>query len=450
MSNNNVLRRIVIVSYILFGVYGCQTMDPNTSDQMATAAIEPLVLSPDPELNDETPVTETEIPAEDLWVRIRDQLLWQEVHNEAIAKARDRFLRQTNYLPTMAKRAAPYLHYIVGEVEKRGMPIEIALLPMVESAYNPFARSPQSATGLWQIMPSTGEYLGLENNWWYDGKRDLRESTETALNYLEYLHTEFNDDWLLALAAYNSGKGRVKRAQKANERKGLATDYWSLALPRETRHYIPKLIALSGLVAFPDAYGLTIPPIANQPVFSIVETGGQIELAKAASLADIELATLRALNPGQLRWATSPEQASELLVPVANVAKIKEGIAGLTEQDRVRWEHYRIQRGDSLIKIARQFDTEVGLLRQVNHIQGNLIRAGKTLMIPSGNAWATSLAMASGKPRAKGYRVRRGDSLYVIAGKFNVTISEIINWNSLNRESYLQPGQKLTLWVTET
>jgi membrane-bound lytic murein transglycosylase D len=447
MNNNNMLSKVVIVTSILFGLYGCQAMAPGNIDQAATEANQPIVIETDLDVNRHDPVTE--IPAKDLWVHIRQQLQWQELHNEAITKARDGFLRQSNYLPAMSERAAPYLHYIVGEVEKRGMPIEIALLPMVESGYDPYARSSQSATGLWQIMPATGRYLGLENNWWYDGKRDLRESTQTALNYLEHLHAEFNDDWLLALAAYNSGKGRVRRAQRANEKKGLATDYWSLSLPGETRRYIPKLIALSGLVAFPDAYGLTIPPIANQPAFSVVETGGQIELAKAATLANIDLETLRALNPGQLRWATSPVQAGELLVPVGRLKILEEGIAGLTDEDRVRWEHYRIQQGDSLIKIANQFDTEVGLLRQVNHINGTLIRAGETLMIPSGNGWATSLSMAQGKPRAKGYRVRRGDSLYVIADKFNVTIGEIIDWNALNRESYLQPGQKLTLWVTE-
>ena len=443
------LQRILIAISILSFLVGCQSMATSSVDSKDSGAVADGAMPTATQVASHTEL-EPEPPTEDLWVRIREQLQWQEIHNEAIAKARDRFLRQKNYLPTVADRAQPYLHYIVEEVEKRNMPIEIALLPMVESGYNPFARSSQSATGLWQIMPATGRYLGVKSNWWYDGKRDLRESTKTALDYLEHLHAEFDDDWLLALAAYNSGKGRVARAQKANERKGLPTDYWSLALPRETRHYIPKLMALSGLVAFPDAYGLSIPPIANQPVFSIVDTGGQIELAKAANLANIELATLRTLNPGQLRWATSPEQAAELLVPVESVTRMIEGIATLTEEDRVRWEHYRIQRGDSLIKIAKQFDTQVGLLRQVNHIRGNLIREGKTLMIPSGNAWATSLAMASGEPQAKGYRVRRGDSLYRIAGKFNVTIGEIVTWNALNRESYLQPGQKLTLWVTET
>jgi len=444
------LQRLVILISTFIFLYGCQSIAPevNTADQTiagdASTGLEPE----QPQVVEQIAPTP---PPEDLWVRIRQQLQWQQIHNARIGLERDRFLRQPNYLPIVTGRSAPYLFYIVEEVEKRGMPIEIALLPMVESSYNPFAVSSQSAAGLWQIMPATGRYLGLEQNWWYDGRRDLRDSTKIALDYLEALHKEFNDDWLLAFSAYNSGKGRVTRARKDNKRKGLATDYWSLKLPGETRRYIPKLIALSALIAYPDTFEVEIPPLPNEPVFTVVDTGGQIEMARAASLANMDMVTLRALNPGQLRWATSPEQAPELLVPSSVAGQMVQGIATLSEADRVQWQHYRIQQGDSLIRIAKKFDTEVGLLRQVNNINGSLIRAGKTMMIPMGSDWASSLALAdSGEPRATGYRVRRGDSLYRIAGKFNVTISEIISWNSLNRDAYLQPGQKLTLWVTET
>ena len=440
------LQALIIAFSTSIFLIGCQTMAP-VEEESAGNVVGPDTVPKAEIITVETPAP----PPEDLWVRIREQLQWHKMHNAQVGLERDRFLSQPNYLPIVTGRSAPYLYYIVEEVEKRGMPIEIALLPMVESSYNPFAVSSQSAAGLWQIMPATGRYLGLEQNWWYDGRRDLRESTKTALDYLEALHTEFDEDWMLALAAYNSGKGRVKRAQNSNVKKGLPTDYWSLKLPGETRRYIPKLIALSALIAYPETFDVEIPPLANEPAFTVVDTGGQIEMARAASLADMDMVTLRALNPGQLRWATSPDQPSELLVPNNAAEQMAQGITTLSDADRVQWQHYRIQQGDSLIRIAKKFDTEVGLLRQVNHINGSLIRAGKTMMIPMGSAWASSLAMAgSGEPQAKGYRVRRGDSLYRIAGKFNVTISEIISWNSLNRDAYLQPGQKLTLWVTES
>jgi membrane-bound lytic murein transglycosylase D len=361
-------------------------------------------------------------------------------------------MRQKNYVPVVSERATPYLYYIVEEVEKRGMPIEIALLPIVESTYSPFALSSQHAAGLWQIMPATGKELGLEQNWWYDGRRDLRESTRAALDFLEELHRDLGEDWLLALAAYNSGKGRVSRAMRDNRKKGLPTDYWSLKLPRETQRYVPRLIAISGFVAFPEIWDVELAPIANEPAFEVADTRGQIELARVASLAEMELVDLRAFNPGQLRWATAPEQGSELLVPIGVAAKLNEAVATLTAEDRVQWQRYRIKRGDSLIRIAKTFDTEVGLLQNVNHIKGSRIRAGDTLMIPKGNGWESSLAMFSsaGERSQRGYRVRQGDSLYRIAGKFNVSIDEIISWNSLNPDAYLQPGQQLTLYVGDS
>ena len=201
-------------------------------------------------------------------------------------------------------------------------------------------------------------------------------------------------------------------------------------------------------MAYPEAFAVEIPQVPNAPAFEIGDTGGQLEMTRAADLAGIDLKTLRALNPGQLRWATSPDMPPELLLPVGTSTRFAQGVATLTPDDRVQWQHYRIERGDNLIGIARKFDTEVGLLREVNDIKGSMIRAGKTLMIPAGGDWQQSLAMAGSQPaKQRGYRVRQGDSLYVIAGKFNVSINDIIAWNALDPGKYLQPGQKLTLYV---
>jgi peptidoglycan lytic transglycosylase D len=445
------LYKILTVIYAIAWLSGCQSMAPDMASGEAPS--EPVV-SAEPALQQppaaaEATVIETEQPPVDLWERIGRDLRWQSMNNASVDKAREAFLNQPDYLPVVSERGSYYLYYIVEEVEKRGLPMEIALLPLVESTLDPFASSSSHAAGLWQIMPATGRHLGLEQDWWYDGRRDLRDSTEVALDYLEALHRQFDDDWLLALAAYNSGKGRVARARKANRLKGLDTDYWSLKLPRETRNYVPKLIALSQLVADPGAFGVEIPPLPNSPAFEVADTGGQLELARAAELAGVDLGTLRAFNPGQLRWATSPDMPPELLLPLGTGQRFTESVASLAPADRVQWQHYRIQRGDSLIRIARKFDTEVGLLQQVNGIRGSRIRAGDTLMIPRGGAWASSLAMATrGEATARGYRVRRGDSLYGIAGKFNVSVNDIVTWNGLDPGRYLQPGQKLTLYVS--
>lgn len=441
-----IIQRFIIAISISIWLVGCQSLPPEdvSGGVPATDDTAPQELYGAKQAD---PV-EPDAPPGDLWERIRQGLSWQSIHNSQIGNARDSYLRQPYYLDVVSERASLYLFYIVEEVERRDLPMEIALLPLVESTLDPFATSSERAAGLWQIMPATGRHLGIQNDWWYDGRRDLRESTRVALDYLESLHKLFDDDWMLALAAYNSGKGRVGRARRDNEKKGLDTDYWSLKLPRETRHYVPRLLALTQIIAYPEAFGVEIPEVPNQPAFELADTGGQIELARAADLASVDAEIIRALNPGQLRWATSPDQAPEILLPPGTASRFSVGVAQLTPADRVSWQHYKIESGDNLIGIAKKFDTEVGLLRQANGIRGSMIRAGDTLMIPKGSAWSTSLAMATpAEPSRQGYRVRRGDSLYRIAGKFNVSVNDIIAWNSLNPGDYLQPGQRLTLYV---
>ena len=238
------LRGILLVISSALLLAGCQTSPPVEQAESTVAAVEQK-----PILTPTAPIPAKPLPpAKDLWERVRRELTWQSIHNTEIGKARDRFLAQPDYLPVVSQRAEIYLHYIVEEVERRGLPMEIALLPLVESTLNPFAYSSEHAAGLWQIIPSTAKHLGVQRKWWYDGRKDLRESTRIALDYLEALHAEFDEDWFLALAAYNGGKGRVGRARAANEAKGRPTNYWALDLPRETENYVPKLIALTAII----------------------------------------------------------------------------------------------------------------------------------------------------------------------------------------------------------
>ncbi len=401
----------------------------------------------------DTPVASAapEAPPEDLWERMRRGLDWRAENNPAVRSARDAYLAQPLYLRVVGQRAQRYLHYIVEEVESRNMPMEIALLPLVESTLDPFAISPQQAAGLWQIMPATAKYLGMETDWWYDDRFDLRNSTRVALDYLEGLHADFNGDWLLALAAYNAGKGRVSGAVRRNAARGQPTDYWSLPLPRETRRYVPRLLALSEIIRNADDLGAELPPVANAPAFIAVSTGGQIELQRAAQLAGVEIATLRNYNPGHLRWATAPER-NEILLPALHAERFSRAVATLPIDERVSWSHYRIRSGDHLGGIARRFDTQVELLREVNGIDGHFIRAGDTLLIPRRGNWRGSLDLARRasveRERERAYRVRSGDSLYRIANRFNVTIDDLVSWNKIDPSDYLRPGQTLTLFVS--
>ncbi len=451
------LYRLFKVIALSVAVSACQSLPPfmgGTGPEPVNAPHEPttqseVVVGTDTESDYSEPtVAEVVVPEPDadLWARIQRQLSLPTDHPRVV-EARQRYLREQRYMAIVTERASPYLYYIVEQVEARGMPIEIALLPMVESAFNPFALSGDNAAGLWQIMPRTGTQLGLAQNWWYDGRLDLRDSTDAALDYLEEMQQSLDGDWLLALAAYNSGKGRVLRARKKNDRKGKGTDYWSIDLPRETEHYIPRLLAIASILARPDHYGVALAEVPNAPYFEAVSTGGQIELARAAKLADLSHLELLKLNPGHLRWATAPEQAGELLVPSDKAPRLVAGIAELPADQRVTWQHYRIRSGDNLIGIARRFDTQVDTLRAVNNIRGSFIRAGETLLIPNSTEYTASLALAGvRKSRKMGYQVRRGDSLYRIAGRFKVSVNDIVQWNSLDPTAYLQPGQKLTIY----
>ncbi len=244
----------------------------------------------------------------DLWERIRSDLSFEKLDKKQVDKALDEYRSQPNYLSNMSEGSSLYLYYIVDEVQKRDMPMEIALVPLVESGLNPFTRSPSNAAGLWQITAATGANLGLEQSTWFDGRRSIHDSTEVALDYLERLHRAFDGDWLLALAAYNAGEGRVARARQSNLDKGLPTDFWSLDLPAETRRFVPKILALSQIVAEPETHNVNLPPVENAPAFEVAAIDGQITLARAADLADISLETLQDLNPGQLRSATAPGQ----------------------------------------------------------------------------------------------------------------------------------------------
>lgn len=449
-SHINMLKHFALVISISCLLPGCQSMSqqkPAAEREQAAAKgnpVEPVQAGPAAHI-EPAPVAQD---PDDLWVRVRGELSWQDIDNPRVSKAVDHYLAQPGYMPMISERGSLYLYYIVEEIEKRGMPTEIAFVPLVESTLDPFAYSPGTAAGLWQIMPATGEHLGLQQDWWFDGRRSVRDSTRAALDYLEQMHRRFDGDWLLALAAYNAGAGRVSRARQANLERGLPADFWSLQLPRETRHYVPKILALGHIVADPDMFEVVIPPVPNEPAFEVADTGGQIELAMAAELADVNIETLRELNPGQLRWATAPDRPPELLVPVGTAARLAEEAAQLTPAERVRWQYYQIRPGDNLIGIAKQFGTSVALLRRANNIRGSMIRAGGTLMIPSSPDWQAGYAMAGpGKPPAVDYKVRHGDSLYRIAGKHAISVDDIVSWNSLDPRKYLQPGQLLTLYV---
>ena len=264
---------------------------------------------------------------DDLWDRVRHGKSLGVANHERIDREFRALKRNRDYLTDLSKRAQPYLHLIVEELERNGLPSELALLPEVESRYNPHAVSPKSATGMWQFMPYTGVEMGLRQNSWYDGRNDILASTRGAITYLQQLYRELDGDWALALAAYNAGPARVRAAQRANQAAGKPIDFWSLDLPAETEHYVPKLLAIAKLVRQHDALGLAMPAIANRARVEVVESRQQIDLAQAARACGVTVTQLKRLNPGLKRGKTLPSGPHRVLVPAGTGDRLRTALA---------------------------------------------------------------------------------------------------------------------------
>lgn len=329
-----------------------------------------------------------------LWDRIRSKLSWTNLKNPRIDKHVDYLKRDPYHIYTLSKRARPFLYYIVEAIENRNLPIELALVPMIESGFEPDAVSPAQAGGLWQIMPTTGKYLGLTSNNWYDGRFDISDSTKAALDYLEYLYNFFDGDWLLALAAYNAGEGTVQQAIRENRKAGKATDYWDLKLPRDTQIYVPKILALCRMIANSDAYGVDLQPIANEPYLDRVKIGPDVNLSLAATLAGMPKAELQYLNPGFTRGVTPPKESHKLLLPRNKALALQKKLAQLNNPSGQRY--YIVKRGDTLSHIARRYGVSYHKLARWNGLTSkNILKPGKKLVIYSPAAPTSEEMLAS-------------------------------------------------------
>ena len=386
----------------------------------------------------------------DSWQYIISLYAIPEVNNARIDHEIKRFLTHPEYIAKIQTRAQPYLYNIIKEIEAKGLPGELALLPAIESAFKAHAYSHARAAGLWQFIPSTGRLYGLDQNWWYDGRRDVYSSTAAATSYLQKLGHTFNNDWLLALASYNAGMGTVGRSVKRNIARNKPADFWSLKLPRETQTYVPRLLALAKIFANAEHYGITLKKQTHKPTFVAVNIGSQLDLSKAAQLSEVSLKELLHLNPGFNRGYTPPQGPHRLLIPVDNAELFKKNLAQLPVDQRVQWHRHRIKSGENLGNIARRYHTKVKVIREVNHLRNNNIRAGAYLMIPSpqnGNHHHFVAQASSVNPDKKypSYTVKKGDSLWSIARKFGIHSKELARWNRIGLKATLRLGQTLII-----
>jgi membrane-bound lytic murein transglycosylase D len=388
-----------------------------------------------------------------LWDRIREGFGLEPLPDDSlVARHIAWFSARPDYVERTVERSRRYLYYIVEEVQRRGMPTEIALLPIVESAFNPHALSRSQASGMWQFIPSTGRLYGLHQDWWYDGRKDVIAATNSALDYLQKLHDEFGT-WELALAGYNCGEGKIRREIAYNAARNRPTDYQNLNLPDETRNYVPKLMAAKAIVIDPVRYGLALAPIPDEPYFAAVTTRKRLDTKLAAQFAEMSVDDFLMLNPGFNRPVISLNfnQEQTILVPteVADrfVAKLADPQVKL-----VSWKTHHLKRGEPLDKVAQQFGMSSDELKRINGISSaKRVAGGGTILVPdkSGSAMAAPLEI-EGKPESEipapgplRVKVEKGDTVPALAEKYGASVAQIERWNHLKHGRKLRPGQTL-------
>lgn len=395
---------------------------------------------------------ELESTSKDLWARMRAGFALPYRNHPKVRKEAEEYADYRDYLDTVFERAEPYLYYVVQEIEKRGMPTEIALVPVIESAYQPSANSSGGAAGIWQFIPSTGRNYGLKQNFWYDGRRDVIASTNAALNYLEKLNADFDGDWALTLAAYNSGEGTVLRAVKKNRQTKKPINFWALDLPGETKAYVPRLLAIAAIVANPEDYNITLRYIPDSPYIASVDLDSQIDLKVAAKMADISHQEIQRLNPGFTNGATDPKGAHPLILPIEKVPLFTAKLATLEDNEMMpgtgkrqaqkkpakqeqatKQDKHTVQAATP--KPAKAADQTVALVQPTNITANSLQDA------------SVNLADTTSKLAPITYTVREGDSLARIARRFKTTVAQLQEWNTDLTGKYLKPGHNLKLYL---
>lgn len=425
------------------------------AEDAAVPANDPALLMQVP-LDAGQPLLNTQAANEpaDLWTRVRQGFKMDNLDNAQVRAQEQFYAKHPEYMRRVVERSRRYLYFIVGEVERRGMPTELALLPIVESAFVPRAQSHALASGLWQFIPSTGQRYGLERTWWYDGRQDVMAATYAALDYLQDLYNLFGD-WQLALAAYNWGEGGVGRALAKTRARGLDDDFETIKKPRETENYVPKLIAVRNIIANPEAYGVKIPSVPDQPYFQPVSTGKHMDLQLAAKLAGTTLEELMMLNPGFIRPVFAHKEDRKLLLPIDKVETFERNLKSY-DAPLLSWQPYVTKRGESLDAIADKFSIALAELKDVNKLGNARAANGQTILVPirgesdanerqnlasliAGSVAAIAQpeaddpapAQASRATTVQRHKVSRGDTLFGIAKRYGMQVAELKALNGL-------------------
>ena len=332
-----------------------------------------------------------------------------------------------------------FFYFVINELEKANLPLELSLIPYIESNYDPFSISASGAVGMWQFMPRTGRFYKLNRSWWNEDRHDPYQSTEAAIEYLKYLYVRFDNDILLTLAAYNAGPSLLDKRIKQNKRKGLKTDFWSLDLPNQTRDYIPKYLALRELVFNSTNYGVNLPKIPYEPVVIKVVIPGQVEILTLSDFLDIKPELLYKLNAGYTKWASAPEDQSIFFIPIEKYYLFEDETNPFRETKSINWISHVVEEGDNLWSLASKYETEVKIIKEINYLRNDLLSIGDTLLVPLGKTKSNNFIPY------EMHIVSEGDTLWSIAEEYNLEIRDLTSMNSIDQDDYLQLGQQLTI-----
>ena len=332
-----------------------------------------------------------------------------------------------------------FIYYVVQELEAANLPVELALIPFIESNYDPFSISPSGAVGLWQFMPKTGRFYNLEKSWWNEDRHDPYRSTHAAIGYFKYLFDRFDNDIYLALAAYNAGPTYLDRHINKNKRKNLNTDFWSLNLNNQVTNYIPKYVALREIIFNPDKYGVKLPEIPFESVVKKIEIPGQVEILNLSEYLDIKPELIYKLNAGYTKWASAPKDKSIFYVPIEKTYLLDSPDSPFENVNQINWISHKVVSGDNLWNLAEKYDTEIQIIKKINYLEKDLLSINDTLLIPLSSMQSNNFIPY------EMHIVSEGDTLWYIAEKYNIELAHLIKINSLNKNSYLQLGQQLTI-----
>jgi membrane-bound lytic murein transglycosylase D len=387
----------------------------------------------------------------DLWDALRTDftLVYSNPNDPIIARFEKWYQNNPKYFQRLSERAYWYMPYILQEIKARGMPVEIALLPAIESAYRAEAVSRSNAVGMWQFIAATGSRFGLRRDWWMEGRRDLVESTRAALDYLEFLEETFDGNWEHVFAAYNAGEGTLRKQIRRNQSKNKPISYPHLELRKETREYVPKLFAVRNIIANPEKFGISLKKIPNEQTLAIVDLKTQTDLTVAASLIPLSAKELLQFNQGYKRGVTPPNGPHHIVIPAQHEQTLVAKLSKLSLQQRLRWARHQVRKGEYLGRIARKHGVTVESIMHANQLSSNLIKPGQELKIPISTGYfqyaKASVSNVKLKAGDRIYTVRKGDSLWRISQSNGISLSSILQWNGMSKSSVLFPGQQLII-----